>query len=81
MSTSGLDSLQQKKTMGSSLGLGNKTVLQDERSLWGALRSVSLLLKLFLVNKSRRRGHNKGLRKWGGHRVPPDTQEVGESAV
>lgn len=39
MSTSGLDSLRQKETMGSSLGLGNKTVLQDECSLWGAVGS------------------------------------------
>lgn len=38
-STSGLDSLQQKKTMGSSLGLERKIILQDECSLWGVVDS------------------------------------------
>lgn len=45
------------------------------------LRSVSLQLKQFLVNKFHRRGHSKGLRKWGGRRVPPGMREIGESAI
>lgn len=35
----GLDSLQQKETVGSSPGLGRKSVLQDECSLWGVVDS------------------------------------------
>lgn len=58
-----------KEPSGSSLGLGNQTILQDECSLSGVVDSkVSepSARRRFLEKKSHKRRSSKGWREWGG---------------